>query len=599
MRLPITVAQDVFLARQRGREIAAAVGFVNQDQVRIATAISELGRELAPLDGTATITLSFTCAPPPTLVIEAFWGGVLPGAGSADELRTVEGIAAAARLVDTCKVRWRPDRAGVTLTRRLAPGVAAPTPDELTSIRTTVEQSVPGNVLDSLRSQNRDLLGALEDLRSRQEDLISANAELEETNRGVMALHAELSEELEETNRGVVALYAELDEATTRLREASESKTRFWSNVSHELRTPLNSVLGLSRLLLDDGSEPLSGEQRFQVELIRDSGEVLLSLVNELLDVAKAESGSLEAHFEPVDLAMVFSQLRASLRPLATNPGVTLEVDDPSTVPVIRTDPVLLGRILRNLLGNALKFTDHGTVHCHARVERADAESGRAESGRTDGEGGQLVVVVEDTGIGIPAEHQVRVFEEFYQVPGPAQTARRGTGLGLPYARKLAEILGGSLSLASEPGRGTTVTLRLPLDEVPAGVGGILGDVLLVDDDEAFRSLMKALLGSRADSMIEAVDGPSAMRALAERRPDLALLDLNLPAPDGAEILAHMRRDDVLRDVPVVVVTSAEVDGVLRSTLEASAVVLDKAHLSADLVLAAAATATQLARRLR
>jgi CheY-like chemotaxis protein len=143
------------------------------------------------------------------------------------------------------------------------------------------------------------------------------------------------------------------------------------------------------------------------------------------------------------------------------------------------------------------------------------------------------------------------------------------------------------------------VTLRLPLDEVPAGVGGILGDVLLVDDDEAFRSLMKALLGSRADSMIEAVDGPSAMRALAERRPDLALLDLNLPAPDGAEILAHMRRDDVLRDVPVVVVTSAEVDGVLRSTLEASAVVLDKAHLSADLVLAAAATATQLARRLR
>lgn len=614
VRLPITVAQDVFLARQRGREIAAAVGFVNQDQVRIATAISELGRELALLDGTATIILSFVSDPAPAMVIEAFWSGGLPGAGSAEQLRSVEGIAAAARLVDSCDVRWRHDQAGVTLTRRLASGVAAPTPQELTAMREAVGRSTPGNVLDSLRSQNQDLLEALEDLRSRQEDLINANAELEETNRGVMALHAELSEELEQTNRGVVALYAELDEASTRLREASESKTRFWSNVSHELRTPLNSVLGLSGLLLDDGSEPLSGEQRFQVELIRDSGEVLLSLVNELLDVAKAEAGSLEAHVEPVDLGMVFSQLRASLRPLASNPGVTLEVDDPAGVPMIRTDPVLLGRILRNLLGNALKFTDRGRVHCSARIETARVEAAGVETAgvetagvdpagvdpaRADHEDGDhLVVVVDDTGIGIPAQHQTRVFEEFYQVPGPSQTGRRGTGLGLPYARRLAEILGGSLSLTSEPGRGTTVTLRLPLDVVPDGVGAILGDVLLVDDDEAFRTWIKALLGSRADSMTEAADGPSALRALRERRPDLALLDLDLPAPDGAEILAHMRRDDVLHDVPVVVVTAAEVDGVLRASLEATAVVLDKSHLSADLVLAAAATATQLARRL-
>jgi signal transduction histidine kinase len=584
VQLRIAVAQDVFLARQRGREIAAAVGFVNQDQVRIATALSELGREVAVLEGTATISLSLISAPAPAMVIEAAWKGLLPGATSAEELRTVEGIAAAAKLVDTCDVRWQEEQATVTLTRRLAPGGAAPTQDELTAIRRAIRRSRPGNVLDSLRSQNQDLLEALEDLRARQEDLIRANSELEETNRGVMALHTELSEELGETNRGVVALYAELDDASTRLREASESKTRFWANVSHELRTPLNSVLGLSGLLLDAGSEPLSGEQRFQVELIRDSGAVLLSLVNELLDVAKAESGRLEAHVEPVDLALVFSQLRSSLRPLASNPGVALEVDEPTGVPVIRTDPVLLGRILRNLLGNALKFTEHGGVRCHARA---------------DGPRGNLEVVVADTGIGIPVEDQERVFEEFYQVPGPSQVRDRGTGLGLPYARKLAGILGGALTLTSEPGQGTTVTLRLPLDVVADGGGAILGSVLLVDDDTAFRTWIKALLGSRADRVTEISDGPSALRALHDQRPDLALLDLDIPAPDGAEILAHMRRDDALRDVPVVVVTSAEIDGVLRASLEATAVVLDKAHLSADVVLAAAATATQLVRRHR
>jgi signal transduction histidine kinase len=586
-RLRIEAAQDVFLARQRGREVAEAVGFVNQDQVRIATAISELGRELALLEGSATLTLSVVPDPYPAMVIEAVWNAGPPGATGEDELIAVEGIAAATRLVDSCVVAWKEAQASVTLWKRLTAGMLAPTPDALDAIRRTIRESRPANALDSLRSQNQDLFRTLEDLRARQEDLISANAELEETNQGVMALHTELSAELDETNRGVVALYAELDEATTQLREASESKTRFWANVSHELRTPLNSVLGLSGLLLDAGSEPLTAEQKFQVGLIKDSGTVLLSLVNELLDVAKAESGSLEAHLEPVDLSMVFSQLRASLRPLTSNPGVVLQVEDPSTVPLIRTDPVLLGRILRNLLGNALKFTERGRVHCKAR---ADEQRGRLE------------VTVADTGIGIPLEDQERVFEEFYQVSGPAQVRERGTGLGLPYARRLAGILGGSLTLASEPGQGTTTTLSLPLDVVPidgadgAAGAAILGHVLLVDDDPAFRARMTALLGSRAGSVAEAADGPWALRALREHRPDLVLLDLHMPPPGGAEILAHMRRDDALRDVPVVVVTAAAIDGVLRSTLEASAVVLDKAHLSADLILVAAATATRLVR---
>ena len=166
MALRIAVAQDVLLARQRGREIAAALGFVNQDQVRIATALSELGRELAMLEGTATITLSLVSAPVSAMVIEASWNGRLPGTTSGDELRTVGGIAAAAKLVDTCAVQRQEDQATVTLTRKLPPGVAAPTQDELAAMRKAVRHSRPGNVLDSLRSQNQDLLEALEDLRA-------------------------------------------------------------------------------------------------------------------------------------------------------------------------------------------------------------------------------------------------------------------------------------------------------------------------------------------------------------------------------------------------------------------------------------------------
>ena len=581
LRLRIAGEYDVFVARQRGREVAALAGFENQDQVRLATALSELSRELALLARPGTITLSLVDAPVPAMRIAASWTGRLPGTAGQDEVAAVEGFTAAARLVDGCTMGSREDGGMIALTKMLPVGAASPTEARVIELREAVQKVRPGNALEALRSQNQDLVQALEHLQARQEDLLRVNAELEETNRGVLALHAELSEELEQTNRGVVALYAELDEASTRLREASESKTRFWANVSHELRTPLNSVLGLSRLMLDPSSEPLTAEQRYQLELIRDSGAMLLSLVNELLDVAKAESGQLEAHPEPTNLSAVFDQLRASMRPLATAPHVNLVVEQPEWAGPVQTDPVLLGRILRNLVSNGLKFTERGEVRCSARV---------------DGESGQLEIVVADTGIGIPLEHQRRVFDEFYQVPGQAQARTGGTGLGLPYARRLAGILGGSLALFSDPGRGTTMTLRLPFD-VPADAGPVrLGSVLVVDDDPAFRALAHRVLTASAEKVTEVADGMGALRALRTERPDLVLLDLNIPPPDGSVVLTEMRRDPGLGDVPVVVVTSAELDPGQRGRLAATAAVLDKAQLSVDVLLAAAEAAARLVR---
>jgi len=244
-----------------------------------------------------------------------------------------------------------------------------------------------------------------------------------------------------------VALHAELEERSARLRVASETKSRFLANVSHELRAPVTAVIGLTRLLVDPFSDPLTDEQKEQVELIRSSAADLLALVNDLLDLGKAESGAIEPTWSDVELRAVFGQLRGTARAMAIRPGVGLVVTDPEPPALIRSDEVLLTQILRNLLHNGLKFTERGEVRMTA--ERDDD---------------RWTFQVSDTGVGIPPEFHERIFEEFYQVPGESSG---GTGLGLPYARRLATILGGSLEVTSAPGAGSTFTLQLPVRPGP------------------------------------------------------------------------------------------------------------------------------------
>jgi signal transduction histidine kinase len=330
------------------------------------------------------------------------------------------------------------------MSRRLPPSAPPLTADRMDDIRVGLAAHIPGTALDELAVQNQQLMTALDEVRAQRDDLARLNAELEETNRGVMALYHQLSDELEETNRGVVALYAELDDKSVQLRAASEAKSRFLANVSHELRAPVTAIIGLGRLLIDEASDPLTGDQGRQVELIRGSATDLLSLVNDLLDLAKAEAGRIELNLADVDLKAMFGQLRGTLRPLATRPEVEFVVDEPA-VPRLRTDEVLLAQVLRNLLTNALKFTSAGHVMLTVREVADDVE-----------------FTVADTGRGIPPELHERIFEEFYQVPGSPALSGKGTGLGLPYARRLVGILGGALRVSSVPGEGSVFTVRLP-----------------------------------------------------------------------------------------------------------------------------------------
>ena len=482
----------VFAARRLGRELAAGLALDQQDQVRVATALSEVSRSTLTAGQTAVIVFG---ADKNSLVLTVTVDGEPPE----------EGIVAAARLMDEVEARGKLIR----MTKRCPPHGAV----DRRTLREQLAAAAPESSFEELRRQNQDLIAALDDLTQQKEQLLLLNAELQETNRGVLALYTELSDELEQTNRGVVALYRELDEKSEELRLASESKNRFWANVSHELRTPLNSIVGLTRLLAEpDGG--LGAEQLYQVELIRNSTGTLLTLVNDLLDVAKAESGQLVIEPAEVSLPALLATLRGLVRPMAEGKPVTVVVSAEDAPATMLTDEMALTAVLRNLLSNAIKYTDSGEVRLSVRTFPDRVE-----------------IQVSDTGTGIPAGQLERVFEEFYQVPG---ARRGGTGLGLPYARRLAGLLDGELTLTSEAGTGTTAVLSLP-HGAPS-----VGTVVIADDDEAFRRVLTAMLAGIADRLIETTDGASALDAITAAGPDLVLADLAMPGVDGKALLERL-----------------------------------------------------------
>lgn len=565
----IETEQDVFALRRFGKAAAEAAGMENQDQVRFATALSELGRDLLR---SAPLTAEFSLAEQghPVLRVRLRW--------SDRREPTTPSLEAAGRLV--ARVHYSPGDATGSVTIEHLVARADALGGRAEHIRQTLHERAAPSLVDGLRAQTRDLIAALEESRAQREELARLNQELAETNQGVVALYSELSRELEETNRGVVALYAELEEKSLLLREASESKTRFWSNVSHELRTPVNSVIGLTRLLLDRGSEPLTAEQRRQVTLIGASGSTLLALVDELLDVAKAEAGQMQPEYTEVDLPALLALLRGIMQGVAAQSDVRLVIADPPGasgphgphgLPGLVTDEVMLTRILRNLLSNGLKFTPRGEVRLEVRAESPE----------------WLLFTVSDTGVGIPEDQQARVFEEFYQVTGPHQRGRSGTGLGLPYARRLAGLLGGDLTLSSTPGHGTSVSLRLPVrpDSAPdAGTGAPVARLRVVvtaDDDPVFREAFRPVLEQLAERVVEVSEGALVVETARRERPDAILVDLNMPGTDGYAVVAALAADPALSAIPVLVVTSAELSAAAAERLGHAGAVVSKRGLTA------------------
>jgi signal transduction histidine kinase len=262
---------------------------------------------------------------------------------------------------------------------------------------------------------------------------------------------AELRTEIAETNKGVVALYAELDQNAIQLREATDLKSRFLSYMSHEFRTPLASIISVSDILLARMDGPLTGEQERQLRFVQGSVRELSEMVDDLLDLAKVEAGRISISPEWFEMVDLFSALRGMFRPIVGAGSVSLVFEEPQQVQTIYTDDKKLAQILRNFISNALKFTSQGEVRVAARMI--------GES--------KVEFAVSDTGIGIAEDHLPALFADFVQLDTRIQKRLRGTGLGLSLSKKFAELLGGSVAVESEMGKGSRFSVTIPIRYSP------------------------------------------------------------------------------------------------------------------------------------
>lgn len=368
---------------------------------------------------------------------------------------------------------------------------------------------------------------------------------------------------------------------------ANRAKSEFLANMSHELRTPLNSVIGFSNILLKNKAGNLRDNDLAYLSRIVDNGKHLLGLINTILDLSKVEAGRMEAHREPTDVAALVAATVAQIQPQATEKGVELKAEVPPGLAPLNTDPGKLKQILINLMGNALRFTESGSVR--VIVEAADP----TRIARID---------VRDTGIGIPLEKQKDIFEAFRQVETGSDRKYGGTGLGLTISRSLCELMGYKLVLAdSAPGVGSCFRVeldagpasRLPMPSPVANLPAVLPAPpssrvrparlrgLIVDDEPDAREVMTRLLEDLGLEVFAAADGPAGLEMAHTHRPDLILLDLMMPNMTGWEVMARLRTDERLRDIPVVIVSIVAGDS--RSTLAGAADYVDKPASREDL----------------
>jgi signal transduction histidine kinase/CheY-like chemotaxis protein len=512
--------RHVVQARQRAREIAALLGFEHQEQIRLATATSELARNAFRYATDGAVEFLVRDGRPQLFEILVTDSG--PGIGNLSDIldgryvsRTGlgKGIIGTRRLMDNFDISSSTEGTRVQVGKAMLP--TAPQIDRAKARQIAVElaRSDTADPFDELERQNQELLRTLAELREKQDQL------------------AELNQELEDTNRGVVALYAELDQNADDLRRVSGLKSSFMSNLSHEFRTPLNSIASLCQLLLNRADGDLSNDQEKQVSYIRKSAEELTELVNDLLDLAKVESGKIDVkarHFEVQDL---FGALRGMLRPLLTGNSLELIFNADQDLPPLHTDEGKVSQILRNLISNALKFTRRGYVRLSAQ---------------SDGRG-SIVFSVEDTGIGIAPEDQDRIFDEFVQIESEMQANVKGTGLGLPLSKRLAELLGGTIGVKSEVGIGSTFYVTIPIRLGHPGpepvaqlraTNGAGPTILFVEDNQETSFVHEAWLKSSNYNLMFALNIPEARAIMRTLTPDVISLDRFI---DGHDELAYIQ----------------------------------------------------------
>ena len=361
--------------------------------------------------------------------------------------------------------------------------------------------------------------------------------------------------------------------------DANRAKSMFLAAMSHELRTPLNAIIGYGEMLAEDAADDGRTDEVADLQKIVSSGKHLLGLINDILDMEKVDAGKMVVHAENVAVAEVVSDVVATVKPLVDKNGNRLELHVEPGLVSLRADAQKLRQSLLNLLSNACKFTDKGTIVLD--VKRVD---------------GWATFAVSDTGIGMTPEQLGRIFQPFVQADSSTSRKYGGTGLGLTLTRKFCEMMGGSVDVTSAPGAGSTFTIRLPLapagptDEVrPSSTTKAAAgrSILVIDDDPVNRDLVRRTLEKAGWTVTEASDGQAAIAQIEALRPSLLLLDLMMPRVDGFDLVARLRERADLRDIPVVVITAKDLTREERERLtENVRKILQKGRYSRDELLA-------------
>ena len=521
LTLALHSEQDIVHCRQAAKRLAAALEWPVLEQIRLATAVSELARNIHQYAGNGHFDFALLRGEGQRLrglEVRAVDRG--PGIAEMEAIRAGSyrsstgmgiGLRGAQRLFDDFDIQTSPAGTRITARKYQAPR-PFPEAELLQALTAELQGSPPPDPYQQIRLQSEELLLTNTELQLRQ-------AELEVTNK-----------ELENTNQGVVALYSELEKATQELKEASAAKTRFFSNMTHEFRTPINIIENVAKLLASGVDGALNAEQQRQVRFISDAALELANLVSELLALAEVQSGRLTIVPQPFPLGPFIDRLEQFAAALAPRyPQVSFSVSPPPAEVLLDTDESRLFQVLRNLISNAFKYTPQGQVRI--QVFQPDDAS--------------LEFLVEDSGIGIAAADQQKIFEEFERIRSPHLTHIEGTGLGLPLAQRLAVLLKGELSLDSLVGRGSRFTLRLPrryVSDAEAGQELDLSNltVLVIEDNEGDRYLVRRTLERLNPVLLEADSARSSLDRLNAVRPDIIILDLDLPDINGEDLLASM-----------------------------------------------------------
>ena len=538
IQLEITHEHHIVQARQRARLICEKIGFDKITQTRLSTAVSEIARNAYKYakGGTVSFFLDLEQRPQQLLIQVQDHGKGIANLNEILEGRYVSrtgmgmGIIGAKRLVDHFTITTQLNK-GTTVEIAqdipARPGVLST--DSIAKITEELFRQKPEDLYEEIQQQNQELLRSMNELKAQQEEL------------------KRLNKELTDTNRGLLSLYSEINEKSEALKHANEIQRRFMSSMSHEFRSPLNTIISLTRILQERIDGDLTPEQEKQVLYIKKAAEDLTGLINDILDLGKLEAQKITVKPGPIQIEALFSTLRGMLKPLLVSPEVELIFEEPQKAPLIYSDEGKISQILRNLVSNAIKFTEKGEIRVCALVQDD-----------------LIQFIVSDTGIGIPEDMLEAVFQPYIQVDTALQQKHRGTGLGLSISKDLAEALGGTLSCASKEGQGSVFTLTLPLTYKPEEVSDtsppikldtIKEPILIVEDDESTVLLYQKFLNHTGYQALSVRTITQAKAILEQVIPRAIVLDILLQNENGWDFVSYLKSDERLQQIPIIIIS--------------------------------------------